>query len=94
VPKLNEASGIAEGEWAEEDGVYDAEDGGVCSDAQGQDDDGGCGEAGVFQQNTEAVFEIREKSVHAEFYLRTDKRGMGMKCFEILRISTGSLTVI
>ena len=59
VPELNQASGIAEGEWAEEHGVYDAEDGGVCSDAQGQDDDGGCGEAGVLQQDTEAVFEIR-----------------------------------
>jgi hypothetical protein len=62
VPDLNEASGIAKREWPEEHGVHDAEDGGVGSDAQGQYDYGGCGEARVFQQNTEAVFEIREKS--------------------------------
>jgi hypothetical protein len=58
VPHLYEASGIAEGEWAEEHGVHDAEDGGVCSDAQGQDDDGGCGEGGIFEQYAEAVLEI------------------------------------
>jgi hypothetical protein len=83
VPQLHEASGVVEREWAEEHGVYDAKDCSVRSDAEGEDDDGGCGEAGVFHQNTEAVFEIREKVEHAQFYLRTDKRGMGMKCFEI-----------
>jgi hypothetical protein len=76
MPHLNEASGIAEWERSEEHSVYDTKDGCVCSDAQGQDDNGGCGESEVFQQNTETVFEILEKGEHAQFYLRTDKRGL------------------
>jgi hypothetical protein len=31
------------------------------------------------------VFEVLEKVEHAQFYLRTDKRGMGWKCFKFSR---------
>jgi hypothetical protein len=59
VPDLNEARGIVEREWAQEHCVHYAEDGGIGSDAQSQYDDGGCRKSGIFQQNTETVFEIR-----------------------------------
>jgi hypothetical protein len=45
VPDLYELIGVAEGEGLQQDGVNDAEDGGVGSDAEGHDEDGEEGEA-------------------------------------------------
>ena len=48
VPDLHDAIGVAEGKGLEQDGVNDAEDGGVGSDAEGHDEDGDEGEAWAF----------------------------------------------
>jgi hypothetical protein len=48
VPYLYEAVRVSEGEGFEKDGVNDAEDRGVGSDAEGHDEDGYEGEAWAF----------------------------------------------
>jgi len=51
----HERGGITDGRWAEDEGADDGEDGGVGGDAKGDGDDGGCGEAGGFDQASQGV---------------------------------------
>ncbi len=54
----DEAVGVGEREWAKDDGVDDAEDGGVCADAERESEDGDEGEAGIFAERAKGVAEI------------------------------------
>ena len=60
----DEAGWIAKGERAQEDGVYDAEDGGVRADAESEREDGDRGEAGAFCEEPEGVAKILQQSRH------------------------------
>ena len=57
-PESDDAVGFGEGKGFEEDGVDDAEDGGVGADAEGEGEDGDCGEGGVFPELAERVFQV------------------------------------
>ena len=61
VPDLHDAVGIAKGERLEQDLVNDAEDGGVGSDAEGHDDGGHEGEAGIFPEQPKSEAKVLQE---------------------------------
>ena len=63
-PDDDEAAAVAVGEGLEEDAVDYGEERGGGSDAEGQGQDGGEGEAGGFAELAKAVTEILEDGVH------------------------------
>jgi hypothetical protein len=67
LPYDDEAAAVAVGEGLEEDAVDYAEEGGGGSDAEGEGEDGGEGEAGGLAELTEAVANVLEERVHAGF---------------------------
>jgi len=60
----HQAIGIGEGERAQEDGVDDAEDGGVGTDAQRQRQHRHRGEAGTLDQRPQPIAQILKNGVH------------------------------
>jgi hypothetical protein len=54
----DELRGIFEGQGAEQDGVYDAEDRGIGADAEGKGKDGDDGEAGRFCEHAQGKSEV------------------------------------
>ena len=64
-PDDDESAAVAVGEGLEEDTVYDAEEGGGGSDAEGEGEDGGEGEAGGLAELAKAVAYVLKERVHA-----------------------------
>ncbi len=64
-PDDHELAGMRVGERGEQRGVDDAEDGGVGADAQGQSEDGDCGEAGIFAEKAETKTKVAQQVGHA-----------------------------
>ncbi len=56
--------GLGKGQRAEQDGIDDAEDGGVRADAQGEDGEGRKGKAGAFAQGSDGVHKMLEEFNH------------------------------
>ena len=54
----DELRGVFERQRAEEDGVDDAEDGGIGADAESESEDGDGGEAGGFRERADGVFQV------------------------------------
>jgi hypothetical protein len=63
-PDDDEAAAVAVGEGLEEDAVDYAEEGGGGSDAEGQGEDGGEGEAGGLSELAKTVAEVLKDGVH------------------------------
>jgi hypothetical protein len=61
---LNEAVGVAKRQRFEKDRMDDAEDGAVCANAEGHDEDGYRGETGAFEQVPGGKLEILQESRH------------------------------
>src|SRR5277367_3008520 len=57
-PGPYEARRIFERERAQQDGVHDAEDGGVGADAEGKSEDGDGREAGRFRERADGIFQV------------------------------------
>ena len=49
---------------AQEDGVGEAENGAVGADAEGQREDGNCGEAGILEQDADGVSDVLNECNH------------------------------
>ena len=64
VPNQHDAGGVFIEQRTKKDGVYDGEDGGVSTDAQGQDQNGGDGEAWIATQDSQREPQIREQVSH------------------------------
>ena len=58
--------GVFVGERAQEKGAGDAEDRSVRADADGEGQDCGDGEAGIFREGSEGVAEVANEGVHRE----------------------------
>ena len=74
-PDHDDAVGLVVGKGSEERGVDDAEDGGVGADAEGESEDGDGGEAGVFEEETEAEDEVAPTVAHGGSFVWPDERG-------------------
>ena len=61
VPYLHDAVGVAIGKGLEENFVNDAEDGGVCPDAQGHDEGRGQSKARVFYEKSKRVSKVLQE---------------------------------
>ena len=66
VPDLDEAIGVLERQWAQKNGVDDAEDGGIRTDAQGEDQYRGNRETWSLEQNAHGVFDVSKGACHQE----------------------------
>src|SRR5580693_3265204 len=58
------AGGIAKGKRAQQNGINDAEDCGVCADAEGEREDGDRREGRTFNQEAESVAKILQQNFH------------------------------
>ena len=67
LPYDDEAAAVAVGKGLEEDAVDDAEEGGGGSDAEGQGEDCGEGEAGGLAELAETVTDVLEERVHRNY---------------------------
>ena len=54
----DELASVLIGKGAEQDAIYDAEDGGVRADSEGKRNDGRAGEAGIFDEYSHAVTDV------------------------------------
>ena len=66
IPEDDELGGVFVGKRAQQKRAGDAEDGSVCADADGERQDGGDGEAGIFGECAECVAEVANQGVHRE----------------------------
>ena len=61
---LHHAVGARVGEWVDEDGVNDGEDGACGADAEGERENGGQDEAGALAEFARGVLEVGEERLH------------------------------
>ena len=62
----DELTGRGVRQWLEENGVHDAEDGGVCADAEGEGENRNRGEAGIFAHHAQGVSRVGDESFEPE----------------------------
>ena len=75
---------------AEDQRVDDAENTGVNADAEGQHDDGRCGEAGRLGEQAEGEFQVLKEGVHGDGQLGCPEyTPAGVKDAEIFRLEAG-----
>jgi hypothetical protein len=84
VPNLHDSRGVLIGEGAEEDRVHHGENGGVGTDAQSEEEDGGYAEAWIAKEDAKAKAKVLEEVTHKEVLLAADERKAGgdMSCME------------
>ena len=66
IPEDDEPAGVFIGKRAQQKRAGDAEDGSVGADADGERQDCGDGEAGIFGEGAECVAEVANQGVHRE----------------------------
>jgi hypothetical protein len=71
--------GALDGQRPDQNGIDDAERGGVGADAEGEREDGDEGEARVLAEPPEGQTEVEQQTVHGGF---CSKRSTGVKVFE------------